>query len=175
MVIKSYAELERALNKVMEQALEEISYEIASILRNNLQRLWYDAMPVSTYYERTEQLIEAINQSMPTMIGKQVNVQVFFDTNVIQSMQKTNEGQFNRHMSLDGSDTWNGAPINELILTWIEKGQSSRVHSYSGVGFFQKTIKDISAGRSLSTDKMAAKIINQVKDVFRRHGFKIIR
>lgn len=120
-------------------SLEQIGKEIKSVLRHELLTTWYETY-TPQYYERTNMLIESISVSKAKKVGNSYEVKIFFDETKILPVE-SDKGMFPAHMNItDGSNIYNGMSYGELLPLWVEKGQHSSIHSYTGVKMTERTV-----------------------------------
>ena len=76
----------------------------------------------SDYYDRTGDVVEAFRNPPKAKVDASGNLNwSFIDFDRIISRFNSNTF-FNQHMSLDGSTTWRGEKVNELVPIWLNDG-----------------------------------------------------
>ena len=169
--ITTYAGLQEKLNSITAEVMLNTSNYIAELLRKNLDTLWYKAYE-PRYYERTNQVLDSISNELTGVFGNQTSVRIYFDWQDKIIANEVSGSSWNQHMSLDLSDTWNGDPIPMLVIEWLEKGNNSSVYAYDGVGYFEKTLEEISSG-GVDSGALSKKVIDFIKKEYRKFGIKI--
>ena len=144
-IFKNWSQLERFLEREIEINLQKIGTEIASVLRNYVYLNWY-ADHTPKYYERTMEVLNSISVKPVKKNGNKYEVEIFFDKNKISMVESnyyvpSHLKRFHHHMSVDYSKSYNGQTIAEWVVYWMNYGQNSSLHSYSGVGFLEETIE----------------------------------
>lgn len=127
--------LKQVLNTTIQDLLRDVAHEIADKLFEIIQTDWYDSH-YPNYYERTYEFLHAVTNSNVERVGSELRTDIYIDPSKITS--SVGNGFWNQHMSLDGSTSYDGTPIGQWLIQWIEEGQNSRVYSYNGIGMFDK-------------------------------------
>jgi hypothetical protein len=160
--------LVKQIHKQMQPALAKMATELGGsikmLLHKYVAKNWYSAMK-PTSYERTFQFIDSLSVDIKPNERQGYDILVFFDSDKIDSIER-DSGQWNAHMSVDGSTSYGGKSIGDLLVEFIEFGQYSPLYSYDGIHMIENTKK------RLKTKKDHIKIINRV---LRRYGFKTLR
>jgi len=131
-------------------SLEKIGEEIKSVLRHELLTTWYQTY-TPQYYERTNMLIDSITVSKAKKVLGGYEVEIYFDESKILPMP-SDKGMFPAHMNItDGANMYGGMSYGELLPLWIEKGQRSKIHSYTGVHMVERTVNWVKEDNYLKT------------------------
>lgn len=168
-LITTYADLQNTLNEITKEVLNAVGEEIANILWNNVDTLWYSRPYNQEYSTRTNEIIDSITNAFPIKVNdKTYSVEVYFDETKIQP--HASEQFFNQHMSLDGSTSYEGRAIGSWVIQWMEEGQRSPVHPYAGVHFFKKTVKKVG---NEGSGAITAYLRDFILKEYRKHGIRI--
>lgn len=126
--------------------LEAIAKEVESLLRENTQTLWYDSHE-HEFYNRTMEFLNSITSSKVETEGEFLKIRIFFDAEKMNSLVLNDKSVFNSRANVSkkwGEQTkWEGIPLAELLVEFIEEGQKSKIHPYDGVHMIAKTRDDI--------------------------------
>ncbi len=158
--VSNMQQMEKVIEIQFAKTLEIVAQKVQAKLIQITGSQWYQAN-TSEFYERTWQFIQSISQSKVKKVGNNFEVEIFFDTDKIHSIEGQ-PGEFNAHMSLDGSTSWKGTPIPELIPIFIEKGQTSKVHPYEGIHMIEQT-------REWTRENIARMVLQEFKSA----GFNV--
>lgn len=145
--------------------LEKIGEEVKSVLRFNLLNNWYRTYEPQ-YYERTDMLINSLEVSKAKRIGDSWQVSIFFNEEKILPSPASQSGFFPAHSNVtDGASSFNGMSYGELLPWWIEEGQHSSIHSYTGIHMVKDTI---------DWAKSDGYLKNRMCELLQRNGFVVI-
>lgn len=133
----TWSGLLKHLDKTVEKSMWKIGEEIKEVLKFNVQQHWYNNYTPSAY-DRTFQVLDSIKVKNVNKILNGYQVEIGFDYDMIAPASSIN-GNWDNHMSLDGSTSYEGKSIGELLVGWMDKGQHSSVFSYTGVNFIEDT------------------------------------
>lgn len=126
--VNSWSELEKILHKQIIEILNKIGTEIKGVLRDELNKSWYQSHEPSSY-ERSFQLLESISLSPLTVTGNEYSVQIYYDTSKIIPMDGTMNKPWTRHKSI--VDDRSSA---EALPYYIESGNgNSPIYQFEGV------------------------------------------
>ena len=135
--ITTWSGLLKYLDKSVEKSMWKIGEEIRKVLKFNVQQHWYNNY-TPTAYDRTMQVLDSIKVKGVNKLTSGYSVEIGFDYDMIAPASSIT-GNWNNHMSLDGSTSYQGKSIGELLVGWMDKGQHSAAHSYLGVNFVGDT------------------------------------
>lgn len=159
MEIKDENQLKELISQELEKALRNIAQNISSQLTENILQDIY-GNPVSEYYDRTMQFLKSVIKPTVTIKGDSVSVTIGMDSSLIES-SLGGKNKLNKHMSVDGSDVWNGIPISEAILTWWDEGtKNSPIKNLSATNYWTKVMGDSGRKNNPNYNKLES-VINQ--------------
>ena len=130
MNVDTWAGLERLINQEVFYAMKIVGNDIKTIIADYVKRKVYDAISPRSY-DRTGDLLNSLDVSEVKKIGNFYEVTIFFNTDFIHS--NLVEGGWNQHMNANGSETWRGIPVNELIPVFIEYGVENSLWDRDGI------------------------------------------
>jgi hypothetical protein len=159
------AELELYLNKTIELAVNSVAEQTLKELYEYVETEWYQKSPyrsADSSYERTGDYLRSLDKSKAKKAMNKYVSEVFSNPDKISPQYQ--DGLFNAHKSIDGSDTWNGIPIVQLMAGIIEEGINSPYKSHSGIAAFKATSKWL--------DK---KITILLKAEFKKRGLRLVK
>lgn len=153
---RNMEQVEAYLKTKMDLVMKLVGEKVSKVLREYVKKNWYEEHSPSSYF-RTMDFLNSITVGNVTSVGNSYQVEIYFDPDKIEPMmwqeyanptvhdefdRSSYKNQyFNAHMSLGGSETWQGKPISEQLPFWLEYGQNSRVHAYGGGHFVRDTKK----------------------------------
>jgi hypothetical protein len=153
------------LTQIIPQQMEKIGEEVKDYLKNLLLTRWYKTYN-PTHYSRTNMLIDSITLRPVKITGDTVEVEIYFDENKITPVPASQDGYFPSHSNItDGADSWGGQSYGELLVDWIENGQSSSIYSASGVYMVRDTIDYI------ETDNL---LMKRMKTLLQAKGYTVV-
>jgi len=106
--------------------LNKIGEEVKSILRENVEKLWYGRSYTPTQYARTMEYINSIQYSKAKKVGSGYQVEIYFASDLILP-HPSNNGEWGQHESVYGED------VSAAIPYYIEYGNNSPLFNYEGV------------------------------------------
>ena len=124
------SQLTNALMNAVFEAFQDASNETQDSLKINLWDKVY-SKPSSKYYKRTRpaQLMKSVISPKVKITGKQVEVKLGMDTDIIQPEYRKGTNTFNAHMNQDGTKSfkedpysWHGTPVHEALPIWYDEG-----------------------------------------------------
>lgn len=118
--VKDYKQLYAVLEKRIDYALQIVAGKVEEIIRRYVMDNLYQSYQPDDYW-RSYDYVNSLTCGKVTKNGNFHQVEIYFDPNKIRSIE-VEDSMWNRHMSVDGNDTWNNKPISEWIPIWIEKG-----------------------------------------------------
>jgi hypothetical protein len=138
--------IEAQLNKILKTidndmilSLDKIGKHIKDLLTRTLETRWYSSYTPKDYI-RTRQLIDSLSVSKAKKIAGMYAVHIYFDDAKIFPMDSPEPGKFPAHKNItDGQSSYQGMTYGELLPMWIEHGQHSSIHSYTGVHAVEDT------------------------------------
>jgi len=125
--ISTWSGLEAALRKATELAVKKTGDEIRKVLKFYVERNWYNSH-TPKQYERTMQMLDAISVRSVKENANKYSAVVYFDferMGAASNIYDRGPYQFNTHMSLDGSTSYAGKSIAELLVRWANEGQDN--------------------------------------------------
>jgi len=146
MIITDWEQLADYLDNSIKQCLPIIANKVSKILKRFVKERWYNTHK-PTHYRRTLEVLNSITVSEVQQVGNGYQVLVYFDPSKINNVLTDIKGYFNHHMSIDGSSTWSGMNLAELVPLFMDQGQSSKIRPYSGVHFMQATIDEVKSSQ----------------------------
>lgn len=149
------------INKQIEKSMTGVGEEARKILSDYMEREWYNSYSPSNY-ERSWELLNSISVSSPKKISNTWQVEIYFDTTKIHPYS-TPDGEWNKHMSLNGDTSYNGKSISEWLIEWIEYGQNSPIYSWDGVHMISYTKAEL---------MFTKKHLNRIMDELQKQGIK---
>lgn len=164
-IANNFPELMKMIELQVISNLSKIGEEVKSYLRTTLLNDWYHSyMP--THYERTNMLIDSLTVSPVKKLGNTFQVEIYFDENKIVPVPTSTVGMFPAHMNItDGSSDYSGMSYGELLPLWIEEGQHSSIHSYTGIHMVERTVDWIKEDNYLKV---------RMKELLEAKGYKCI-
>lgn len=123
----------------LESTLKKIAEDIKKTLHDFIQMNWYSARPTTEFYDRTFDIIDSLKIDDIQTVGDRKEVFIYFDDSEIYSVQ-TLSNKWNQHLSIDGSESYNGISIGEWVVNWLDEGQNSPLYSYGGIHFIDNII-----------------------------------
>ncbi len=164
--IRNTNDLKRLMDYIEKQAqdsLRLVALEVEKMMKQYvIDNLYNNYTPKD--YARSYNYINSLTIKKVYKNSKgELETEIFFDPNKIYS-REVHDRYWNQHMSLNGSTTWDGVPINELLPVWMEKGVSSSKWSHKGIHVVDNILK------KLDNDKQFKKMM---EDELRKKGFKI--
>ncbi len=161
--------LESNLSSLVGDGLVFVGEKVKKILQNYLKRNWYQrSKPM--FYQRTFEVLNSITVSKVNKKSQnEAEVEIYFDEKKISSRESTFQlyghmKRFHHHMSINHADTYDGTDIGIAIVYWMNYGQSSKLHSYSGANFIDDTINEINIKKTH---------IEELRKAFKKVGIQI--
>jgi len=144
--------LESSLLSLTKDGLMFVGEKIKKILQNYLKKNWYNVSS-PMFYQRTFEVLNSITVKEVAQVGNEVEVEIFFDETKIISKESTFQlyghmKRFNHHMSINHDTGYNGADIGIALVYWMNYGQNSSLHAYSGASFLEDTLNEISVKKT---------------------------
>jgi hypothetical protein len=161
MNVSTWGELERIIQQELNDAMKIVGNDIKTIIGNYVKRKVYDAYSPKMY-DRTGDLLNCLDVSEVKKIGNYYEVSIFFNTDFIHSNEV--EDGWNQHMNADGSETWNGIPVNKLIPVFIEHGVNGSLWDRDGIESIEYVRNKLA-----STDRH----LKVIARVLRMRGFNV--
>lgn len=104
--------IEKSLNNSVKKAGEKMANKLEASL----------AGTQSEYYDRTGEIVDAFRNPPEIKVMPNGDIKIrFIDFDKIISRYNPNNF-YNWHMSLDGSSTWKGVPVKEMVPEWLNDG-----------------------------------------------------
>ena len=152
-------QLTNHLNKELLKTLPKIAGRISRTLKKYVSDNWYKSSKPQMY-ERTMDVLNSITVGEVAQEGGNYTIEIFFDTDKIVRKTSTfevpgNLPRFHHHMDIRGNTTYGGASIAEWVVSWMNYGQGSSLHSYGGSEFLEDTMK------FTEQDRTDAKVLKQ--------------
>jgi hypothetical protein len=145
----SYADLVKSIHAHIQPdvkaAMKQIGEEIKKILYEYIEINWYAAYHPMNYV-RTYEVLEALTVRDVEQSGDTTTVEIYFDDSKIHAERRP--GEWNAHMSVTGLSA------TDVIVGWVNAGQSSPLYSYAGIDFIGNTMEELSQTNFVSK-KMA--------------------
>jgi hypothetical protein len=158
-------DLQKYMESMVVSSLQKIGLEVKDYLRVTLLNDWYKSyMP--SHYDTTNMLIDSLTVSPVKKNGNAFEVEIYFNEHLITPVSSNEVGMFPSHMNItDGDSEYQGMSYGELLPIWIEEGQHSSIHSYTGIHMVERTIDWIKEDRYIKT---------RMKELLELKGYKCI-
>jgi hypothetical protein len=134
------SQVEQYIMKQLEESMRILSNDIKSMIKeyinNNLYQRYYPHE-----YQRTGQFLDCLDVRVIRK-GNSVEAEIFFNTDYID-MNEVEDSKWNQHMSVDGSETWNGASVSEWIPYFMEYGTHNSLWDRDGLHSMETIQKEI--------------------------------
>lgn len=146
-VFKTYAQLEKVVESIAKDALDEVARDVFYELYEFIQKAVYEDQvlrSIKSDIEPTREFIESLRRECAVRIGNNTyQTKIFFDPSRINAY-KREDRRFNTHMSVNGGTMWNNKDISELMPKWIDEGNgNSPYYHYDGIKFMKFITKYI--------------------------------
>ena len=134
---KNWDELLKYCENNIVISLETIGEEVKKILRNNVQKLWYERNYEPTHYTRTYELIDSITVSKARKIDNGYEVVVYFDTDKIREIQNIYrilyQKNYNNSQALEIIEAeMEATKERDQIILFIKNSQRGIMKGYTG-------------------------------------------
>lgn len=164
--IRNTKDLQRLVDYIEKQtqdSLRLVALEVETMMKNYIIDKLYNSYTPKDYARSYNYLNSLTVRKVYKNDKGELETEIFFDPNKIYS-REIHDRYWNQHMSLDGSTTWNGVPISELLPVWMEKGVSGSRWDREGIYVVDNILK------KLDNDKQFKKMMERE---LRKKGFKI--
>lgn len=118
-------------NKVLPEVLKSLAKEIRQMVQDYIYENLYQS-----YYPKEYQRTGDFLDSLDVRVLDKHTVEIFFNTDRIRSEYV--EDSWNQHMSIDGSEVWNGASVPEWLPYFIEWGTHNSLWDRDGLHSMEK-------------------------------------
>lgn len=140
-----FESLIRHVNASLESILPQVATHISKTLKDYVLKNWYRSSKPALY-KRTMDILNSIDVSEVRKTTNGHEIVVFFNQEKIGMATSdfdlpSNLPRFNHHVSVNGDMTYDGVSIAEWTVWFMNYGQNSPLHSFSGANFLEDTIK----------------------------------
>ena len=164
--IRNTNDLKRMLQYIEKQtqdSLRLVALEVETMMKEYIIDKLYNSYTPKDYARSYNYLNSLTVRRVYKNNKGELETEIVFVPKKIYS-REIHERYWNQHMSLDGSTTWNGVPISELLPHFIEKGVSGSKWDRDGIYVVNNILK------KLDNDKQFKKMM---ENELRKKGFKI--
>jgi hypothetical protein len=137
---------------ILTPLIRDLADEIHKELYKYIEREWYEnnagysskslRRGGSLNYFRTYSFLKSLIKTEVKYKGSDFSFKIHFDYNkmVVSPPWITSSGlvlNFGSRTSINNDTSYEGSSISRWLVQWIEEGQNSPIHSYSGIGMFE--------------------------------------
>lgn len=142
--------------------LNQIAKEVETILKDYIMQNLYQAYTPKEY-ARTYDFVNSVTVGTVKKINNGYSIEIYYDTDKIRQAI-VQDSDWNQHMSVDGSETWNGVKINELIPYFIEHGTEGSKWDRDGLFAMENTVKQL---------EMTKYHVSKMMELLKKRGFNV--
>lgn len=127
----------RVIQDIADEVREDVYKDVRQEYNDSIRRISLSNKDEYFQYEHTFDVLESISQPKAKLVGKTIEVEIYYDSSKITPFLNKNN-YWNSHMDIIQQTTWNGASIPEMIPVWLERGTESGLAPREGWGIMEK-------------------------------------
>jgi hypothetical protein len=124
------SQVEQYIMKQLEESMRILANDIKKLIKDYIYKNLY-LIYTPHEYQRTGQFLESLDVKV-TRKGNLVEAEIFFNTDFID-MNYVEDSGWNQHMSVDGSEVWNGEKVSSWIPYFMEFGVKNSLWDRDGI------------------------------------------